>query len=251
MTSSQPITYTVSPGTCMPITLRVVPKATCRVRLIRDGRNDVMETGPYLSDDEGRVTIQVTAFGDEGLTTSLAVVCQSKVDLVEIPITVSLAKDGFSKTGAVDESDDLHSGIDIREGLSLDAALNLSESELFERNYPRRPDASSGDALGRWCAMVARPVRIVARRTYERLDRQAGFGASQVPMGNWCGFLLEASKGVASGTYSSVHGQWTFPPRWRPTESAALLSKANRACGSDSMVTALMHASGRPESKWM
>lgn len=111
-----------------------------------------------------------------------------------------------------------HHGPDMRPGLSEAEMTSMTDRDLLERGYPRRPSRREVPwAFSSWCNIVENPMTVVEPALMERKDTRAPKAirhATGAVTPNWCGFgrqLFGRGPDTLDDHYDWVRGSWAVP----------------------------------------
>jgi len=249
---SAPLRLTVTPHASSRIAMKTLPKAICVLHA--DGDTAPSRSFKLFSDEEGMVRFSVNPSEESEEVTTFAVDCtadgQTRTFALQLRPHSTASAD--MPAPVADERRPQESDI-VRRALTNQEALDLSNEEIIQRDYPPRPNPNQAPgAYATWFRLVTQPARRVEPRQAAHSALQA---STEADSDNWSGFALKnAPNEVPVATYDLVEGAWYVPTVTHPLfeqmtySFSGLDSTAMTACArSTAHKVATPAISGRPE----
>jgi hypothetical protein len=196
------ITHRLPRGGTSIASVRTLPNATCRLRIVGDP-NAATRSLRVFADDDGVARIHLDHLDPTVERGTLALDCSDAA--------------GAQRSHAIDvlvTDDDAETTAPIayrREGKPTLAVLAgdpmaLPEAEIHARHYPPRPDATKSPAEHQlWRELVTSGPVAVPGRLVDDPERVHATGTSN----NWSGYVITTP--AAASKYEWIYGQWLVP----------------------------------------
>ncbi len=194
------ITHTMPPGSTSTASIRTLSNATCQLRVVGQANAKALRV---LSDDQGVARVQLDHLDPSVTSGQLTLDCADGSG-ASMSHTIDVVIDANATAKAPAKYDVSH--LPTLPTLDTDPAT-LSDSEIFARHYPPRPDAASRPAeYAEWLALTKSAPAVFTPHLNVDPTR---FNSTSSTSNNWSGYVIKSPS--TAPTYAWIYGQWNVP----------------------------------------